>query len=230
MNSHKKTARIVGVLFIISTVTGGLSAVLLGSILNAPDYLIQVSAHKNQVIIGALLELICAGAFLGIAVMIFPILKKLHEPIAVGYLVGRIFEAVPFVVGVISLLSLLTLSHEYVQAGAPDASYVLPLGALLLTVRDWYNVLGPRIFCCLAALPFYYVLYQSKLVPRFISVWGLIGTIVFLAVGVVIMFGLDPVSNISIVLSLPFALNEMALAVWLIVKGFNASAIASDML
>jgi len=175
MNLNRKTAIIVGVLFIISTVAGILSAVFLEPILNAPDYLINVSANENQVIIGALLELICAGAFLCIAVMMFPILKKYNENIALGYVVARILEAVPFVVGVISLLSLLTLSQEYVQAGAPDAPHYLPLGTLLLEVHDLTNLLGSMIIFSLTALILNYSLYQSKLVPLFISVWGLIG-------------------------------------------------------
>ena len=152
MNSNRKTAIIVGVLFIISTVAGILSAVFLEPILNAPDYLINVSANENQVIIGALLELICAGAFLCITVMMFPILKKYNENIALGYVVARILEAVPFVVGVISLLSLLTLSQEYVQAGAPDAPHYLPLGTLLLEVHDLTNLLGSIIIFSLTAL------------------------------------------------------------------------------
>ncbi|MCD4806352.1 MAG: DUF4386 domain-containing protein [Methanococcoides sp.] len=93
-NSYRKTAIIVGVLFITSTVAGILSVVFLESILNAPDYLINVSANENQVIIGTVLELICAGAFLGIAVMIFPVLKKHNESIALGYVVARICEEI----------------------------------------------------------------------------------------------------------------------------------------
>ena len=228
MNSNRKTAIIVGVLFIISTVAGILSAVFLEPILNAPDYLINVSANENQVINGALLELICAGAFLGIAVMMFPILKKYNENIALGYVVARILEAVPFVVGVISLLSLLTLSQEYVQAGAPDAPHYLPLGTLLLEVHDLTNLLGSMIIFSLTALILNYSLYQSKLVPRFISIWGLIGAPLMLTAGLLGMFGLfSPFSTISIFLALPLALNEMVLAVWLIVKGFNSSAIDS---
>ena len=98
MNSNIKTARIVGVLFIISKVAGFLNVVSLG-FLDDPDYLVNVSANDNQVIIGALLDLICAGAFVVIAVMIFPILKKLNDGIALGYVVARSFEAVPFVGG-----------------------------------------------------------------------------------------------------------------------------------
>ena len=226
MNSEKKTAIIVGVLFITSTVAGVLSIVLLGPIINAPDYLINISAKENQVIIGALLEIIMAAAFVSIPVMLFQILKKHNKSIALGYVVARIFEAVPVVVGVISLLSLLTSSQEYVQAGAPDASFQT-LGTLLLAVRDWTHLLGPMIFASLGALMFNYLLYQSKLIPRFISVWGLIGATLFLAAGLLGMFGLDPFSMISIFLILPHALQEMVLAIWLIVKGFNSSVIAS---
>ncbi|GAG40524.1 unnamed protein product, partial [marine sediment metagenome] len=169
---------------------------------------------------------IMAAAFVSIPVMLFQILKKHNKSIALGYVVARIFEAVPVVVGVISLLSLLTSSQEYVQAGAPDASFQT-LGTLLLAVRDWTHLLGPMIFASLGALMFNYLLYKSKLIPRFISVWGLIGATLFLAAGLLGMFGLDPFSMISIFLILPHALQEMVLAIWLIVKGFNSSVIAS---
>ena len=228
MNSNRKTAIIVGVLFITSTVTGILSIVFLGSILDTSDYLIKVSENENQVIIGALLELIMAAAFVGIPVMLFPILKKHNKSIALGYVVARIFEAVLVVVGVISLLSLLTLSQEYGQAGAPDASFFQTLGTLSLAVRDWTHLLGPMIFASLGALMFNYLLYISKLIPRFISVWGLIGATLFLAAGLLGMFGIGSFSTISNILVLPHALQEMFLAVWLIVKGFNSSAIASE--
>jgi hypothetical protein len=229
LNSSKKTARIVGVLFIIATVAGVLSQAFLGSILNSPDYLINVSANEYQVVIGAFLDLMGAGAFVGLAIAIFPIFKKHNERIALGYVVTRSFEAVPFIAANISLLSLLTLSQDYVQAAAPDASYFIPVGTGLLAAYDWNQLLGPRVFASLAALPFYYLLYQSKLLPRWISVWGLLGAPLYLASGLLGMFGLvDPFSPILVLLFLPAALLEMVLAVWLIVKGFNTSAIVSE--
>ena len=227
MNTHKKTAMIVGVLFITSTVAGILSLVALGPIENDPDYLVGFSANENRVIVGALLELIMAAAFVCIPVMLYPILRKHNIKVALGYVVGRIFEAVPVVVLVISLLALLTSSQEFVKAGAPDASHFQTMGTLLLAVRGWAHLLN-IIFCCLAALPFYYILYQSKLIPRFISVWGFIGAVLHLTAGLLGMFGLSIYSPISMILNLPFMLNEMVLAVWLIVKGFNSSAIASE--
>ena len=222
MKSNRKTAVIVGVLFITATVAAIVGGLFILGSLDAPDSLVSVSANESQMLIGVLFELILAGAVVGIGVMMFPIFKKHNETLALGYVGARIFEAVVFVVGVISLLSLLTLSQEYV-AGAPDASYFQILGTLLLAVRDWTLLLGGMIFLGLGALMFYYLLYQSKLIPRFLSVWGLLGATLVLLAGFLNIFGYNP----GVFLSLPIAVNEMVLAVWLIVKGFKPSAIVS---
>jgi len=228
MNSNRKTAIIVGVLFITATVVSVLEyIVILPPILNAPNYLVNVSANNTQVIIGVLLMLINCAAVIVIPFMLFPIFKKHNEALALGYLGSRIIESVILIVGAISLLSLLTLSQEYVQAGAPDAPYFQTLGTLLLSVSDWTSLLGAMIAFSLTALILNYLLYQSKLIPRFISVWGLIGATLLFAAGLLGMFGLSPTSTTSILLTFPIAVNEMVLAVWLIVKGFNSSAIAS---
>jgi hypothetical protein len=228
MNSNRKTAIIVGVLFITATVASMIEyIVILPPILNVPDYLVNVSANKTQWIIAVLFYLINCAAVVVIPIMLFPIFKKHNEALAVGYVGSRIIESVSLIVGAISLLSLLTLSQEYVQAAAPDASYFQTLGTLLLAVRDWSHLLGAMIVFSLTALVLNYLLYQSKLIPRFISVWGLIGAILLLAAGLLGMFGHSTSSTISIILTLPIGLNEMVLAVWLIVKGFSSSAIDS---
>ena len=227
MNTHRKTAIIVGVLYITATVAGILSLIGTGAI-HAPDYLINVSANGNQIIIGALFSLIMAVSVAGIGVMMFPILKKQNEALALGYVGARIVEAVMFIVTVISWLLLLILSQEYVKAGAPDVSYFQTIGTLLLAVSNWVgHVIVDTAVFSLGALIFYYLLYQSKLIPRWLSVWGLIGATLMLAAGLLAAFGIDPLSQILVILNLPNALMEMVLAVWLIVKGFNSSAIAS---
>ncbi len=225
MNSNKKTARIVGVLFITATVAGVLSLLFTGP-LNTPDYLIKVSANENQIIIAGLLMLIMGFAVAGIGIAMYPVFKKHNEALALGFAGFRIIEGVLFIVSVVSLLSLLTLSQEFVKAGAPDASYFQTIGTLLQEENYWAYHMGTISFG-LAALIFYYLLYQSKLIPRWLSVWGLIGVPLWFAVSLLIMFGLDPSSTISTLLYLPIGVNEMVLAVWLIVKGFNPSAIAS---
>ena len=222
MNTNRNTARIVGVLFIIGTVAGVLSVVFAGSILSDPNYLIKVSVN-NQIIIGALFVLMMGLALAMVPVMMFPIFRKYNETLALGSVVFRgALEAVIYIAMVISWLLLLTVSQEYVKAGAPDASHFQTLGTLLLKASDQINSILEIVFS-LGSLMIYYLFYQSKLIPRWLSVWGLIGAILYLAEGLFHMFSVD----FSILMA-PLALLEMVLAVWLIVKGFNPSAIASE--
>ena len=225
MNANRKTAIIAGALWIIASVAGVLGyGVFLNPILSATDYLFQVSANEIQIITGAFLILVMAVAVAWIPVMLFPILKKHHEALAVGYLGARIIECVILIVGDISLLSLLTLSQEFVKAGAPATSYFQTLGTLLLAAGDWTFLLGPGIAFSITALILNYLLYQSRLVPRFLSVWGLIGATMLFAYDVLQIWGF----NLPLIVALPIALQEMVFAVWLIVKGFNPSAIDSE--
>jgi hypothetical protein len=223
MNTHRKTAIIVGVLFIIATVVYSIGIYLIESLIDDPDYLINVSENENQVIIGALLVLIDAVAVAGIAIVIYPILKKHNEALALGYAGARIVEGVLFSVNVITLLTLLTLSQEFVQAGAPDASYYQTLGTLLLAAGDWAFLLGFGLAFTLSALILNYSLYQSKLIPRWLSGWGLVGAALVFAYYLLQFFS----SNQVEILFLPIAVQEMVFAVWLIAKGFNSSAIAT---
>jgi hypothetical protein len=223
MNPNRKTAIVVGVLFIIGTVGLVLSVLLVGSILNDPDYLIEFSANESQIIIGALLVLISGFALSMIPVMMFPIFKKYNEALALGAVVFRgTLEAVIYIAVAIIWLLLLTVSQEYVKAGASDASYFQTLGTLLLKASTQINPILEIVFS-LGALMIYLLFYQSKLIPRWLSVWGLIGAILYLAAGLFAMFSMD----FGILLA-PLALQEMVLAVWLIVKGFSPTAIASE--
>lgn len=227
MDSNKKTARIVGILFLIATLAGLLSIVFLGS-LNDPDYLVKVSANGNQIIIGAIIMLIMATAIVSIPAMISPILKKYNGALALGYVSFRIIEAVTIIISAIGMLLLLTLSQQFVIAGAPDSSYFQTLGTLLLTLVNNWNSLISTIVFSLSALILNYILYRSKLIPRWLAIWGLVGAILHIVGGLLGMFGVVAESSIlGIVFILPIALEEMVFAVWLIAKGFNLSAIKS---
>ena len=225
MNSYKRTAIIVGVLFITATVASSLTVVLTGP-LNAPDGLINVSANATQLIIGALLLLIDSIAVVVIPIMLFPIFKKHNEALALGYVGARIIEGAIFIVSVISLLLLLTLSQEFVKSGAPDVPYFQTLGTLLLAAHDWAFLLGLTVFS-LGSLVLNYILYQSKLIPRWLSGWGFIGAALTLAASLIPQLGYSLSSSIDTLMNSPIALQEMVFAVWLIIKGFNSSAIAS---
>ena len=230
MNSNRKTAIIVGVLFITATVAGVLGGILSSAFSrpsNAPDYLTNISANETQLILAGLFILIMGFAAAGIGIMMYPILKKHNETLALGYARFRIMECVLFSVSVVSLLLILPLSQEFVKAGVQDASYFQTLGTLLQEGQYWAYIVGTISFG-LAAPMFYYSLYQSKLIPRWLSVWGLIGVPFWWAVSLLIMFGsITEGSILETFLYLPIGVNEMVLAVWLIVKGFNSSAIAS---
>jgi hypothetical protein len=226
MNSYRKNAISAGVLFIIGTVAGVLSLPFLG-IVDKPDYLTKIAANENQVIIGALLLLIMAFACAGIAIWLYPVLKKQNQALALGAVGFRIIENVLVIVSAIWLLSLVPLSQEYVKAGAPDASYFQTLGTLLLGARDSISNIALIPFC-IGALMYYYVFYQSKLIPRWLSGWGLIAIMMNLASALLVLFDLiGHLSTVQVVLSVPIGVQEMVLAIWLIVKGFNPSAIAS---
>ncbi|MBE0517974.1 MAG: DUF4386 domain-containing protein [Thermoplasmata archaeon] len=227
MDSHRKTAMIVGILFVVATVAGMIGAILTGPITDDPDYLVNTSAHENEVALGALLYLIMGVAVVGIAVMIFPILKKVNEGLALAYVGFRTLEFVIFIVVAMSLLSLLTLSQEYVDAGASNATAFEVQGTILLAQQEWSSIPADIVFG-FGCLMVFYLLYQSKLVPRPLSVWGFVGGIFMLTAAVLGAFGVIGALDAStILLNLPIAVLEMVLAVWLIVKGFNPSAIAS---
>jgi Domain of unknown function (DUF4386) len=227
MISHRKTAMIVGVLFIIATIAGMMSAIFIGPITDDSDYLVNTSAHENEVALGALLTLIMGVSIVGIAVMIFPILKKVNEGLALAYVGFRTLECVILIVVAMSLLSLLTLSQEFVKAGASDATSFEAQGAILLAQQEWSNIPADIVFG-LGCLMVYYLLYQSRLVPRPLSAWGFIGGTLMLVTAVLGAFGvISFLDTPSVLLNLPIAVLEMVLAVWLIVKGFNQSAIDS---
>ncbi len=176
MNTYRKTAISVGVLFIIATVINVLGNVIfLKPILDAPDYLIQISANENHVIIGGLLVFFSAFASASIAIWLYPILKKHHEALALGSVGFRVMEGMLYILGVVGLLSLLTLSQEYVKAGASNASLFQMSGTLLLAVKKWAGQLGVIAFT-MGALMYYYVFYQSKLVPRWYIRLGFSGS------------------------------------------------------
>ncbi|MDO8736232.1 MAG: DUF4386 domain-containing protein [Thermoleophilia bacterium] len=228
MNTYRYNAVVVGVLYIAATVAGVLSVVALSPVKDAADFLVAYAANDNRVIAGALLEITMAVAIAGIGFMIYPVLRKVNEGLALWYVGARLVESVMFIVGVICLLSVLSLSQELVTAVGPDASYFQSLGTVLLAARDWSaGMLSNVAGFGLSMLFFYYLLYRSRLVPRWLSGWGLVGAIPYIAAGILILFGEDTGTSFITLMYLPIAVNEMVLAVWLIVKGFNQPAIAA---
>lgn len=219
MKTTDHTARIVGALFLVVNITFLAGALSLESVLSSADVLVAVSGNRPQVIVGVLLELFNGIAFIGIAVLMFPILKKHNASLALGYLGFRVIEFAMQFAADISVVSLLTLGEAFVEGGAAEFSSYQGLATLLLAERQTAFLMVSITFG-LGALPFYVLLYQSRLIPRFISVWGLLGAAVVLVNAVLDMLGLPP-GNLGIVM----LLNELFLGLWLIVRGFNSNAL-----
>jgi hypothetical protein len=229
VDTHRQAAISVGVLFIFATVSAILAVLFYQPILAGPDYLTNGAGQKNQVILGALMELILVCTAIGTAIGLFPVLRPYGERIALGHLFFRFLEAVVITVGIVAVLSLLTLSKNFVAAAAPEASAYPVAGILLLAVYKWTSMLGPLFFLGVNTLMYSYLLYKSKLVPRPLAVLGIAGATLVFVYALLVMFGVAVQgAGPLVVLALPIAVYEMILAVWLIVKGFNSSAIASQ--
>jgi len=223
MNTHRNTARIFGIFFIIAFLSYGIGSAMIDSITSTPDFLSNVYANNTTIIIGVILmALVHTFVNIGLAVIMLPILKPFNKELAYGFLSMAIAASVVLVVGAIFLLLLIPLADDYVVAGSAATGYFETMGGLLKMGQFYAYQLGMALWG-LGGLMFVSLLYISKLVPRLLSVWGIIGYIVFVSGTILELFGYP----VGVLLSLPGGLFEISLSVWLIVKGFNSSAIAS---
>ncbi len=227
MNNYRKTAIIVGVLYIIGTVSGILSVASSGPAREAA-YLGSIGTNPNQIVVAALFVLLMGLALALVPIMLFPLLRKFNEVLATGYVVFRgALETTLYIGMTVSWLVLIILSQEYLQAGAPAESYFQTLGMLILASNETLNTMLIIVFC-LNALMLYTVFYQSQLIPRWISIWGFIAILLHLTTAFLLLFGIVESSNMSTLMAFNFLIlvQEMVMAVWLIVKGFSPAAIA----
>ena len=229
--TNRKTAVIVGILFIIGTVSGILSGVVTAPIMAGSTYPLNVSTSESQWIIGTLFTLLMGLSLAMVPVLLYPIFKKHNEVLAFGAVLFRgAIEAISYAVMVISMLLMLTLSEIYGKAGAADASSFQTLGSMLTASKDWTEMWGALVFS-IGGLMIYTLFYQTGLVPRWLSGWGLIGGVLYFVANLASMFSplhIAPSIGSGIgLLLIPLAIQEMVFAVWMIVKGFNPSAIAS---
>jgi hypothetical protein len=222
----RRTAVVVGALFWISNLSTLIGSVITGAIPTAPNALKDMSPHATQVLIGTLVTHINDAAIIGYAVALFAVLRRFGESWALGYVAFKVGEAVMLLVSAAMLLSLIPLSQNYLAAGATDASYRAS-AEVALAQQFWASRLAALSY--LVATPILnFLLYQSRLVPRFISVWGFIA-VAALAAGLALGVG-DPTRGFEIgqLLVIPIILWELLFATWLIVRGFDRSAVAAD--
>jgi len=222
MKTYRKTATLVGSAYLFSNIAFILGTiVMVESILGSPDYLSLISASRTQVVLGVLLSFANGLAYIGIAALLFPILRPRFESLALAYVGFRVIEFITQILADVSPLALLTLAGDTGQTGT-----VQGLGALLLAERFWAFQMLNLIFS-LSALLLYTMLLRSRLVPGFISIWGLIAAALVLFNTVLGWFSPGLGESLGIITGLPMLMNEVFLGIWLIVRGFNPSAVAA---
>jgi hypothetical protein len=227
MNDSRRNALAAGVLFIIATVAGLLAASMTKPILSEADYLARIAGNGTPMFVGALLKFVCAAASAGIALALYPVLRRYAPGLALGSVAFRLVEGSFYAIGAAGTLLLVTLSQEAAKAGPVDASLFGHAAVLLLAGCDWVGFVGAVLFFGLGGLLYYWVLFQTALVPRWLSGWGLVAAALCMMAAVLVLFQVTtPASTPHILLNLPIFLQEMVLAVWLIAKGFDARAIA----
>jgi Domain of unknown function (DUF4386) len=219
-------ARLTGVLFLITYITSiPAQLVLYVPVLTDPNYIVG-SGADTSVRLGAFLEVILIISGIGTAVVVWPVLKRVNEILALGFVTARVMECVFIAVGLLSLLTVVTLR----QAGAAgaEAASLLAAGQSLVALHDWTFLLGPGFVVGIGnGLILGYLMYTSRLVPRGLAMLGLIGGPVLCAAGIAILFGVFEAGSVwQIIATIPEFFWELGLGIWLIVKGFNPSALS----
>lgn len=219
---HRGTSISVGLLLIVCSLATLSSVAPLGSLLESPVDLAQLAANDNAVVLTALIEFVAAASCAGIAIALYPVLRHYGPALALGAAAARVVEAALIMVSTLSLLALLSLAQESVEAAPTDTAATDASVQVLLAVREWvpnFMILLPFL---LGAGLYYVLMYRSRIVPRWLSVWGLLAVGLSLVATVYSGFTQDfGLATFSTALNAPIGLQEMALAVWLIAKGFN---------
>jgi len=226
VNPLRRTAFVAGLLFIITFVASIPTALALYTVvLDHPNYIVGAGAD-NRIALGALLEMILIVANIGTAVVLFPILKRQNESLALGYVTARVMESAFIAVGILSLMAVVTLRQD---VGAAGGDSLVIAGRSLVAVHDWTFLLGPGWVVGVGnGLILGYLMYRSGLVPRGMAMLGLIGGPLIIISGTLVLFDvIEPGSGAQIIATVPEFFWELSLGIYLMVKGFKPSPIIS---
>lgn len=224
MTSARRISIATGALFILATISA-LAAAALDPSLTGGDLVAGVADHPQRLGAAALLYLIAAGTSAGIALALYPLLKQVNATLALGSVVFRTIEAVFYTAAVVSLLSILPLGQEFATEPATTRAAIHTVATSLISMRDHSTLAG--VFALnVGALMYYTVFYRSRLIPRWLSGWGIAAVAPMTAACLMALFTDSPVTGYTILI-LPIAVQEMVLAVWLLVKGFQPVSLTS---
>lgn len=228
MDTYRRSGIVTGTLFLAADAAGFLSFIA-RPFLDGPDFLMKISANQSTVIAGALLVLVMGWADAGIGISMYPILRKYNEGLALGAAGFRTIDGVFHGIGAVLMLFLVSVSRLLSEAAPGGIAQLQNLGTLLLEGRTWVGDVAALSAWCIGAFLYYCLFYRTRLVPRWLSVWGLAGITLTMAASMLVLFQvIATLSTVQLVMYLPGALQEIVLAIWLIVRGYNGSAIGSS--
>ena len=223
MTRARRTAIIAGACYLVTHVTSIAALVLYAPVLSRPGYLSGPGAG-TRVLVGGWLEVVLVLAIVGTAVALYPVVRRHNHGLAIGYVGLRTLEAGTIVIGIVCLLAVVTLHREAATAGT-DAASLTTVGRGLVAVHNWTFLLGPNFVCAADTLVLAWLMWRSRLIPRFIAGLGLVGGPLLFVSATAILFGaFQQVSLPGAVAPLPVFAWELGLAFFLILKGFRTTA------
>jgi hypothetical protein len=231
MNPLRRTAFVVGLLFITTFVVSIPAALVLYTpVLDHTDYIVGAGAD-SRVALGAFLEMTLIVANIGTAVVLFPVLRRQNEALSLGYVTARVMESVFIAVGLLSLLAIVTLRQDLAGTTGADAASLDTVGRSLVAVHDWTFLLGPGWVVGIGnGLLLGYLMYRSGLVPRRMAMLGLIGGPLIIISGTAVLFDvIEPGSSAQVIATIPEFFWELSFGVYLMVKGFKPSPITDGL-
>ncbi len=221
-SSERRTARIAGWFMLSTFVTSIAALIFYGPILSDSAFILGSSGH-TRVTVGAMLEILLMIGNIGTAVVMFPILRRQNESLALGYVASRTVEAMVIGVGVISLLSILTLGDDL--TGAAGAGQLDVIGRTLVSIHDWTFLFGPGFCVGVNGILLGWLMYRSGLMPPRLALLGVVGGPLIFASAIAVLFGVYQQDGLHVLFSVPEAAFELSFAIYLIAKGFRASPV-----
>jgi hypothetical protein len=227
MSSTRKTAVVAGVFFVVAAVAAIAAKLLWIPVLGDADYVLG-AGEDSRVLLGVFVEFLTAVAVVGTGVALYPVIRRQHEGMALGYAAGRVLEGATIVVGLAAVLAIVTLRQD--DAGGADDGALAAAGDSLVALHDAMFLVGPGLIIGINSFVLAYLMYRSGLVPRWIAVLGLVGGPLVLASSTAVLFGAyEQVSAVAGLLAFPVFVWEMSLAAYLIARGFRSPVDGRDL-
>lgn len=224
--SRRREAALIGIFFILAAISSIVGLKLYDPVLASPNFITTACLHGNNIVAGALNELILAASATGTAILLYPYLKKYHVSLGIGYLSFRLLEVVFIMMGIVAVLTVLSISRYCAAHPLVDHASATTLGLAFIAFHDWTFMLGPNFMLAINTFLYSYTFYQTGLVPRKLAILGMLAACLIMLAALLEMFGvIKQLSPAGMLLALPIAAYEMTLATWLLVKGFSQKAV-----